>query len=97
MGTEQQGQQRPAAGSSVQQDAGQSSAVVVSWTHLELPYHRAVRLGLLLVELKGLAEVLQALEGWHRLQLAVVQLQGRKTKPGSGDRGPRLLGLFQSL
>lgn len=45
-------------------------------THLELPYHGAVQLGLLLVELEGLAEVLQALEGWHGLQLTVVHLQG---------------------
>ena len=36
-------------------------------THLELPYHRAVQPGPFLVEFEGLAEVLQALEGWHSL------------------------------
>lgn len=42
--------------------------------HLELPYHRAVGRGLFLVEFEGLAEVLQALEGWHSLQLTVIHL-----------------------
>lgn len=43
-------------------------------THLELPYHRAVQLGLFLVEFEGLAEVLQALEGRHSLQFTVIYL-----------------------
>lgn len=50
--------------------------------HLELPYHRAVQLGLFLVEFKGLAEILQAFEGGHSLQLAVIYLQEGAWDPG---------------
>lgn len=44
--------------------------------YLELPYHRAVQLGLFLVESEGLAEVLQAFKGGHGFQLTVIHLQG---------------------
>lgn len=54
-------------------------------THLELPYHRAVQLGPFLVESEGLAEVLQALEGWHGLQLAVVYLWEGVWGPAGGE------------
>lgn len=66
-------------------------------THLELPYHRAVQPGPFLVEFEGLAEVLQALEGWHSLQLTVIHLwegtedpAGGGSRPGPGQRGPFL-------
>ena len=66
-------------------------------THLELPYHRAVQPGPFLVEFEGLAEVLQALEGWHSLQLTVIHLwegtedpAGGGSWPGPGQRGPFL-------
>lgn len=55
-------------------------------THLELPYHRAVQLGLFLVEFEGLAEVLQALEGRHSLQFTVIYLHKGWTWAG-GDAG----------
>lgn len=51
-------------------------------THLELPYHRAIQLGLFLVEFKGLAEILQAFKGGHSLQLTIIHLQEGVWGPG---------------
>lgn len=69
-------------------------------THLELPYHRAVQLGPFLVESEGLAEVLQALEGRHGLQLTVVYLwegvwdpAGEGSWPGLEGTIPRIKGV----
>lgn len=42
---------------------------------LKFSHNRAVFLGLLLVEFEGLAEILQALEARHCLQLTVIHLQ----------------------